>query len=323
MEIFSEVFSRYYYVMEQILSLEAPSKEQISEIVKMHGFSESILYLLPKITGEGGWPLLIKNNNLYESILRSKPSRPISNLELSWLKAISYDERFRLFFTDSELSEISSYLKDVKPLFNINDICFFDKYSDGDPYSSEAYRRNFRLLLHAIKNKNIIKISYRNRKAIQREACCMPLKIEYSQKDDKFRIYCGCSRGSKIKYIIFNIARIVSLEICDFESMQEYNIEQYFAETKCKKPVVINVTQERNALERIMIEFSAYEKYSEFDAKTGICTVKIYYNICDETELLIRLLSFGPVIQVVSPKSFQNKIKERVISQRRLLQKAD
>ncbi|MGE5629050.1 MAG: WYL domain-containing protein, partial [Solirubrobacterales bacterium] len=40
----------------------------------------------------------------------------------------------------------------------------------------------------------------------------------------------------------------------------------------------------------------------------------------DETELLIRILSFGPVIKVLAPEKFLNLIKERVMKQTKFLE---
>ena len=37
---------------------------------------------------------------------------------------------------------------------------------------------------------------------------------------------------------------------------------------------------------------------------------------CDETEIVIRVLSFGPYVKALEPESFVNLIKERLISQK-------
>ena len=36
----------------------------------------------------------------------------------------------------------------------------------------------------------------------------------------------------------------------------------------------------------------------------------------DETEIVIRVLSFGPMIKVIAPEHFENLIKERLIKQK-------
>lgn len=44
--------------------------------------------------------------------------------------------------------------------------------------------------------------------------------------------------------------------------------------------------------------------------------VKINYQKADETELVIRVLSFGPMIKVIEPRDFVNLIKERLSMQK-------
>ena len=63
------------------------------------------------------------------------------------------------------------------------------------------------------------------------------------------------------------------------------------------------------------MEFAPYEKQSERDLTTGECIVKIWYDNQDETELLIRLLAFGPTIEILSPSDFRQKAAERVLNQ--------
>ena len=44
--------------------------------------------------------------------------------------------------------------------------------------------------------------------------------------------------------------------------------------------------------------------------------VTVWYDPDDETELVIRVLSFGPMIRVIEPESFVNLIKDRLIRQK-------
>ena len=68
-----------------------------------------------------------------------------------------------------------------------------------------------------------------------------------------------------------------------------------------------------------MLNFASYEKRTEYDKTTDKYTCYIYYDKKDETELLIRILSFGPVIKVLEPSSFLSLVKERVKRQAELL----
>ena len=66
------------------------------------------------------------------------------------------------------------------------------------------------------------------------------------------------------------------------------------------------------------MEFAELERISEFDDDTKECIVTMKYEAMDETEILIRILSFGPVIEVLEPEDFREKIAQRIRNQRRL-----
>ena len=46
--------------------------------------------------------------------------------------------------------------------------------------------------------------------------------------------------------------------------------------------------------------------------------MRLTYEREDETEILIRILSFGPVLAAVSPQEFRDKVKERIEKQMKL-----
>ena len=47
--------------------------------------------------------------------------------------------------------------------------------------------------------------------------------------------------------------------------------------------------------------------------------IKLKYYNEDETEILIRVLSFGPMLKVISPDSFIQQVKTRLEKQKMLL----
>ena len=81
------------------------------------------------------------------------------------------------------------------------------------------------------------------------------------------------------------------------------------------KYFVLTLIDERNALERVLLHFAHFEKEAEKigDKKYRI---KIYYDLSDETELVIRVLSFGPFVEVTEPQSFRNLIIDRLKKQK-------
>ena len=74
-------------------------------------------------------------------------------------------------------------------------------------------------------------------------------------------------------------------------------------------------TDEFFALEREILLFALFEKQAErTDDGRYILRLKYYEN--DETEIVIRVLSFGPYVKVLEPECFVNFIKKRLNSQK-------
>ena len=70
----------------------------------------------------------------------------------------------------------------------------------------------------------------------------------------------------------------------------------------------------RNALERVLLHFSHFAKETvRLDDQHY--QLRLRYDKDDETELLIRVISFGPVLQVTDPPEFAALVKERLSRQ--------
>lgn len=159
----------------------------------------------------------------------------------------------------------------------------------------------------------LIKISFQTRKNDRITHYYLPERVEYSSKNDKFRVHVIRYNKSKpIERGIINIAQINSTELTDIIAGNGLD------EASPKKEVVLRVSSERNALNRFMMEFAELERVSEFDDESKECTVTMKYDAMDETEILIRILSFGPVVEVLQPYDFRAQIAHRIGLQRQL-----
>lgn len=296
--IFSELYSAYYNavagILTKALASEVDEKELRQQVLE-NAFSESALTILPALKS-GKWPLLRDD---LSPVVEHVPTMPLTTLEKRWLKSLLDDPRLRLFdvtFPD---------LDDVVPLFTCQDYKMYDRYGDGDPYEDEIYIRNFKTMYSAIKEERPVKITMINRHGKPAWARFLPKRFEYSMKDDKFRvIVTGC------KFKQFNMGRI---QTCEFYTNP--GSWRKTPKTERRKNLVLTITDERNAMERAMLHFAHFEKQAErIDDRHYTLRLKYYEN--DETELVIRILSFGPYVRVKEPQSFVNLIKERLISQK-------
>ncbi len=293
--LFSEVYGSYYNAVSKILEKAVKSdlsKKDINDIVLEKAFGESILNI-PDALKNGNWRLIDSD---METPLLNSPSMPLTLLQKQWLRALLNDPRIKLFNPSSD------GLEDAKPLYEQKDIIYFDRYSDGDDFENPEYIKNFQTALEALKQNKKLKMKYTGKQWREKEFICSPVKLEYSSKDNKFRLKAIAYN----KQFTLNLSRIESCEITAFEINDD--LKKYKDE---KQSLVILLNDERNALERFMLHFSHLEKEAEkLDDKHYRTVLK--YDKDDETEMLIRILSFGPLIKVVSPDSFINQLKNRI-----------
>lgn len=297
--IFSELYSAYYNTVAAILCralLGDCSEKELQEIVAERAFGESVLTILPSLKS-GKWQLM--RPDMTTPIVH-KPTVPLSTLQKRWLKAISLDPRIRLFGV--ELPELS----DVEPLFTPSDYYVYDKYGDGDPFEDEEYIRRFRVVLEAIRRGTQIKFEMTTRKGNTMFVRCRPLRLEYSEKDDKFRVITAGWRAVSA----VNLARMKDCVHYTGEKMLTVT-----ERTEKYDTLTLRVIDERNALERVMLHFAHFEKQAErLDKKTYI--LKIRYAQDDEPEMVIRILSFGPLVEVIGSENFRNLVIEKLKKQK-------
>ncbi|MCB6608065.1 WYL domain-containing protein [[Clostridium] symbiosum] len=325
MELFDKVYSCYYQVVRQILTgaKEQPlTEKQMETLIRKYGFQESVFAILPKLL-DGEWALLKKekeDGKTYSSAVDGELRPPLTLLQKSWLKSLLADRRIGMFLDERERGWADEALKEVMPLYNEANFYYYDRYSDGDDYESEPYRKNFRTVLSAIKQGQALFIAYEGKQKDTFTYEVLPYQLQYSSKDDKFRLCCRqYTHRSFCREILLNMSRIRACHPSNREVSENVESFRFRNGRKSKEPVVIEISGERNSLERCMLHFASYEKHTEFDGEKNTCRCSIYYDRADETELLIDILSFGPVVRVLGPEPFLNLIRARVGRQHRMM----
>ena len=334
MQLFSEIYNCYYNIINDLLGgSEAFSKAELEKAVSKEGFGETSLYLAPKIAS-GEWSFFEKDKDLYVSVLDGEPPIVLSLLQKRWLKAILSDARIRLFFTDEQLESLKDTLSNIEPLYNQDDFYIYDNFAYGDDYTDSTYRTNFHTILKAIKKGQLLDITFQSHVNNRVHYHFLPCKLEYSVRNNCFRLLAIESRGkSHDKFYTINLSRISELKetgkfVSDASGFDKesdkfdntashYDIDTYITRGYHKEPVTLIIKNERNALERAMLQFANYKKNTtRIDDTTYKC--EIFYNKSNETELLIEVLSFGPAIRVVGNEHFLRLLKNRLMLQKTL-----
>ena len=202
--LFSEVYGTYYNVIAAVLSEAVAgtlTRQRLNALVQEKAFGESTL-TIPSNLQDGTWQLLTDD---FKTPLRHVPTMPLTTLQKRWLKTLLRDPRIRLFAVDD------TGLEDVEPLFPADAVVYYDQYADGDPYDDPQYIENFRAVLTAIREERLIRARFTSRLGERRSWVCRPIRLEYSSKDDKFRLLTGF-RG---KPVTINLSRMDSVQLLD------------------------------------------------------------------------------------------------------------
>lgn len=296
--IFSELYSVYYNTVAKILSAMVEGdldSKQAQKIVEENAFGDSSFTIMNAIKSEK-WQVMTAE---YTTAIEHIPTMPLTTLQKRWLKAISLDPRIKLFGINFE------GLDDIEALFTQEDYYIFDCYNDGDNYEDKAYIGRFRFILNAIRNKTPVKINMKNVRGQNIYAKCLPLRLEYSEKDDKFRLITTGCRFLKV----INLSKIVSVARCngEFTPKEEKHHER-------TDSLTLKITDDRNALERVMLHFAHFEKRAEkLDRRHYLVHIK--YDHADEMEMVIRILSFGPLVEVIEPEPFIELMRNKLQKQ--------
>ena len=323
MELFDKLYNCYYTAARHILEAAASrpvGRQEMEHLCRSHGFQETFLSLIPKLTG-GPVPLLKKEKDGFRSVLASPPPKlPLTSLQKAWLRALLEDSRFALFFDDDEIALLRQSLSGVEPLYREEDFRYFDRFADGDPYEDPGYRSRFHTILTALEEGQVLLISYEGKGGRIRHFEIFPCQIQFSSKNDKLRLL-GLARfrGFFSRKSVLNVSRVRDCRLSSERPAVSPGRFRFRPVKRAKEPVLLSIGGERNSLERCMLHFANYEKHTEYDEEQGRWLCSIYYDTADETELLIDILSFGPVVEVLGPEPFLAQVRGRVCRQHQLL----
>lgn len=297
--IFNEIYGTYYNTVSKILQEAVRgtlTAARLYSLIHSSAFGESVLTMPEGLAGEK-WMLLRRD---LSTPLTAEPELPLTLLEKRWLKAVLLDPRIRLF--DPDLSG----LEEVEPLFDPQSVVYYERSCDGDDFADPCYREIFRKIMDALENGRDLSISYSSKHGGQFKIELTPRYLEYSEKDDRFRLV----GDSRYRQWILNLGSVTECTVTE----REHVVPVRSADTST---VTFELEDRRHALERVLLHFSHLEKETvRLDNDRYLVTLK--YDSRDEAEILIRIMAFGCHVRVTSPESFVEKIRERIIRQMRL-----
>lgn len=309
-------------IINDIIDGNEYTRKDIIEIIRYYGFNEPDIELEKNILNENknikkNFNLLEKKEDKFYPVIDSKIPIRFSNIELCWLRIMVEDPRIKYHLNENLLNKLKSKLKKFDKECKTD--FWIKKNIDNNVYlkNTDKTIKNLEVLQKAIKQNKFIKYTYvrKDGKRLENKVG-FPFKIEYSVRNDKYWLIV------LIEDKKYESSRMIKIIVSNLECIELYNNENSkvkdeilkFYDSKKNKvtPLVLEVEDINNALERCFFLFSHYDKESYYDKEKDKYIIKIYYYDFDEAEIIKDILSLGSCIIVIEPQNIRNKIIERI-----------
>lgn len=310
-EIFHEIYGAYYNAVWHILNKISGEYTKISQKT----INDIVFEYSNKLITSGAWADTEKHvkgimtgfDVAYGSDISFKaPEMPLSLMQKRWLKAVLADRRIKLFGIEEP-----EWLSGIEPLFSMEDFVYFDQDLEGDNYSDENYISHFKTILEALNNGFKLNIIYGGKNSNYENANAIPLKLEYSPRNDKFRLFI---KNEKEKYFVLNLSKIQEVKLSDkkfeAETAKLPKKEEYIKQLV----LILDNSAGKHDFSRAMREFSDLKKETEPLGNLKYKITMEYYKD-DEEEIVIRLMPYLPYIEVKKPFEVKKKIQEKLRKQ--------
>lgn len=249
--------------------------------------------------------------NVYHSIFTlNDPSNikkfydliPLTQIEKQWLINILDNPIAKCFLDEKELNHIRKRIDDPG-LFDINHVVLYDQRRGmGEYYDDKIFQEKFRKILEMVYHDEEALIAYRPQRMKNDDHPTVykyiPLSIEYSKRDNKFRLITW--NNGKAKKL--NFERIVDIRetIGNVDEERKIRINNMYMTQRINKQCHLTVIfGETNGIPyRILNEFSCYKKEC-VRTNDGFYKMILYYDSDDTKEIAIRLLGYGSLIRII------------------------
>lgn len=236
-------------------------------------------------------------------------------MEKIWLKNVMKDPKIKLFLEEKAICKLEEYLLDIDDIMTEENL-ILKNIAAIDSQEIEKLKHNVKIIRKAIKEKRGIKYSYITKYGqIFKERCSLPIKIEYSIKDDLFYLISYPLDQEKPRPIKSLLKSFYNIELIDknidYEKKYEACIDD-INNKKANKPITLEINGNNNALERAFHLFSCFDKKAKYIPDKDTYIMDIYYYQFEEKEILSRIFSLGKEVFVIGPKEVQNEILNRL-----------
>lgn len=226
--------------------------------------------------------------------------------EKVWLDMVLSDPHCSLFFDEERRKDFRDNL-DIESMGDVR-MSIKRERVWGDEINDELGEK-LKIILKAIHEKRKIIYSNHTKNGDHIHKKATPYKVEYAIAEDKLRVSMWSDEERPIKANLSNLFDISIAEKTD----NIRSIKEMVSSRLLDEPLVFIVTNENNALERAIHTFSKHRRnVIALDDKRY--QFEISYYTFEENSLISDIMSFGPMIEVVSPKRVREEVINKLVN---------
>ena len=311
LRVIEDSFNKFYLLIGQ--ETESLLPDEILELLIDGGFLDRIDRTIPgayetvRNDAGTGYVKRQKTEKAYVSKYVCDPDVelyrdvvPLTTLELRWLKTIVRDQKMKLFFSKEEITLLQNLLDENTPSIRalpMNKVVFFDRFR----FTEKNARRETAVLatiLEGIYDQRTVHLKYHTNQKGPRHGEFKPIVLEFSKRNNRFQGYFqNCKTNAILTINIAQIETATETGTAFDYSATEIALADYRKNNTTS--VEIEFSNVKNIVDRILTEFSPWEKRCSYDAKTRKYRLTIFYQKPDELDLVVRLLGYGAYLRFV------------------------
>lgn len=315
MELFSEIYNRYYFIIEGLLQRPSWSHREAKEYIRLHGFGETLSYLWPILTNPDF--TLFSNDEEAKTLttrIRTPWRRPPTKLMWQWLALAGQLEESYSISSTPLFKDMKATLDTVPPLTSLHAFIYPDRCLLPDAYQSPNFQKAFSILIEALQKKHPVQIRYLSRGGRILTGIYFVEKLWYSLQRESFQVTLFRTSGSK-KPRQKSKQTFLLRNIQDLEIVTDAKVSPPLTASVNYQTATLRISCERNTMERFLLHFSGYKKRTVYNDAEKSAITELTYDAAEEATLLMNLLAFGPTIEVLAPACLRKQIKLRIMRQ--------
>lgn len=183
-----------------------------------------------------------------------------------------------------------------------------------DDTDQPGWREKLSIILQAItKERHLIYTNLTKKGILYQNRECIPFKLVYSPGSRRFQL-AALTTDEEKRLILMNLSGMTEVTVgCPSDrSERERVLELYQEKKNQKEPLVLEVKDVNNAVERCFSMFCRHHKEATYDREKNTHTIRLYYYSFEESELVKDILSLGSAVTVLAPVGVRNRVKERL-----------